>query len=363
MHPTQKYSILFFSLALLAVIAPAALAEAAYHRPEEVAAGLQSRAAKHPQLAALQSLGKGSGGSEIWAIRIAGRPQASRDPDARPGIFVGANIEGTHLIGTEAALALIDRLLSGYGSDRGVTALLDRAAVYVAPLLNPDSARFAFASPLWERWTNARPVDDDLDGAADEDGPDDLNKDGLITQMRVKDPEGRYIQDPKEPRLMRLAESLKGEKGTYKLYLEGVDNDGDENYNEDPAGGVEVNRNFPHDFEYDMAAAGLYPASETETAALLKFLNAHLNIALVLNFSTENTILNQKQTGQAKVAGDKVKVPRMIAGPLGLDPEVEYTLKEIVEAVKASGMAGGMEVTEERTASFLGLGATVSIDR
>lgn len=82
----------------------------------------------------------------------------------------------------------------------------------------------------------------------DEDGPEDLNGDGYITLMRVKDPEGNYIIDPKEPRLMRLADPKKGEKGMYKIYSEGLDNDDDGQINEDPLGGVEINRNFPHDF-------------------------------------------------------------------------------------------------------------------
>ena len=49
----------------------------------------------------------------------------------------------------------------------------------------------------------------------------------ISTKMRVKDPEGEYIQDPKEPRLMRKAEAKKGEAGIYKIYLEGLDNDSD----------------------------------------------------------------------------------------------------------------------------------------
>jgi hypothetical protein len=181
--------------------------------------------------------------------------------------------------------------------------------------------------------------------------------------MRVKDPEGKWIADPKEPRLMRLADPKKGEKGVYTLYTEGLDNDGDGEYNEDPAGGVELNRNFPHDFEYNTKPAGLWPVSEEGTIALLNFLDAHRNIALVLNFSTENTILNLQQTGQARVGGDKVKVPRQFASFLGLDPEQEYSLKEIVDVLKGTGLGGGMEITEELVASFLGLGPAVTIDR
>jgi len=357
------YHVLMAAVTVLALAAPALRPATAYHKPEEVAAVLHGYAAKYPQLAKVQSLGKGSGGSDIWLLRLAGQPQGGLDPDARPGVFMSANIEGIHLIGTEAALSFAERLLSGYGKDKALTALLDRTTVYLAPLLNPDTTRLAFASPLWERWTNAHAFDNDLDAQIDEDGPDDLNKDGLITQMRVKDPEGKYIPDPKEPRLMRLADSKKGEKGIYALYPEGLDNDGDGEYNEDPAGGIEVNRNFPHDFEYDTAAAGLYPTSEAETTALLKFLTERGNIALVLNFSTENTILNQQQTGQAKMASDKVKVPKMFAGFLGLDPDTEYSIKEIVDILKGMRIGGGMEITEDVVAMFLGLGPAVVIDR
>jgi len=359
----RRYPVFLAAVTALALAAPALQSAAAYHKPEEVAATLQGYAAKYPQLAKLQSLGQGSAGSDIWLLRLAGRPQGAADPDARPGIFVSANIEGVHLIGTEATLSIAERLLSGYGKDKALTDLLDRTTVYIAPLLNPDTARRAFASPLWERWTNARAVDNDLDAESDEDGPEDLNKDGLITQMRVKDPEGKYIPDPKEPRLMRLADPKKGEKGIYALYTEGLDNDGDGEYNEDAAGGVEVNRNFPHDFEYDTAAAGLYPTAEAETVTLLKFLTGRGNIALVLNFSTENTILNLQQTGQAKMASDKVKVPKMMAGFLGLEPDAEYTIKDIVDILKGMNIGGGMEITEDMVAMFFGMGPAVAIDR
>lgn len=361
----RRYHVFMAAVTAVALAAPALQSAAVYHKPEEVAASLKAWAAKYPHIAKLQSLGRGSAGSDIWLLRLAGRPQGAADPDIRPAVFVAANIEGVHLIGTEAALALAERLLSGYGKDKALSDLLDRTTVYIAPVLNPDTARQAFASPLWERWTNTRVLDNDLDAQSDEDGPDDLNKDGLITQMRVKDPEGRYIPDPKDPRLMRLADPKKGEKGIYALYVEGLDNDGDGDgeYNEDPPGGVEVNRNFPHDFEYDVAAAGLYPTSESETTALLKFLAGRGNIALVLNFSTENTILNMQQTGQAKMASDKVKVPKMFAGFLGLDPDMEYSIKEIVDILKGMRIGGGMEITEDVVAMFLGLGPAVAIDR
>jgi hypothetical protein len=322
-----------------------------YRTPDEVSATLRSLASTHAQTAKLIPIGKSQGGSDIFVLRLAAQTKGAVDPETRPAAFVAANIEGVHLIGTEAALALGEKLLGGYGKDEAMTKLLDSRTVYIAPLLNPDAAAAFFNRPQFERRTNARPVDEDLDMRVDEDGPEDLNNDGLITQIRVRDPEGKWLPDPREPRLMKMAEPQKGEKGVYKVYSEGLDNDGDGEYNEDPAGGVELNRNFPHDYEYNAKTAGLYPISEPE------------NIALVLNFSTENTILNLQQTGQAKAAADKVKVPTYIATFLGLDPDQEYTIKEVAEAANASGMGGGMEITEDMVAMFLGLGAAVQIDR
>ncbi|MBN2205765.1 MAG: hypothetical protein JW742_00030, partial [Candidatus Aminicenantes bacterium] len=359
----RRSLVLMAALALLAPTAPPLRTAESYRSPEDVAAALKSCAARYPDLVQLKTIGRGSGGSEIWVLRIAARAEGAPDPDVRPAVFIAANVEGVHLLGTEAALALAERLLAASAKDNGWAAFLKRTTVYIAPLLNPDTARKTFAAPLAEAWSNARPVDADLDGRDDEDGPDDLNKDGLITQMRVKDPAGRYLPDPKEPRLMRLANPLKGETGLYALYPEGLDNDGDGAYNEDGPGGVEVHRNFPHDFDYGNPAAGRYPASEVETVALLKFLSERGNIAMILGFGTENTILNQQQTGQARLGGDKVKVPRMFAGFLGLDPEAEYTIKEIVDLLKGMRIGGGMEITEDVVAMFLGLGPAVVIDR
>ena len=333
-----------------------------YHTPQEVSQLLKSWAARYSNLAKIVIIGKSVKKADIVCLRIAARPKGSTDPDTRPGVFISANIEGAHLAGTEAALLLAEKLLTKYGTDKKIKSLLDKRTVYVAPLLNPDVAGAFFAKVLYERRAHMMPVDEDLDTLVDEDGPEDLNKDGLITQIRVKDPEGTWIPDPKEPRLMRKAEAKKGEKGLYKIYAEGIDNDGDGKYNEDPPGGVELNRNFPHDHEYNVKRAGLYPISEKETIALVKFLVSHPNIAMVLNFSSENTILNFQQTGRARASADKVKVPSNFASALGLDPDEEYSLKEIVEIIKGMNIGGGIEITEDLVASFLGLGPATSID-
>lgn len=351
-----------FLLSFLLISPLLAQGQAQFRSPAEVAASLKNLVARYPGICHLGSIGRSYGGQNILVLEIAaGRNKLK--PEDRSAILVTANIEGPHLPGTEAVLRLAESLLTAYEKDKVWTDFLNSRTVYLIPLLNPEAAAAFFATPKMERTVNNRPVDEDNDGLVDEDGPEDLNGDGLITSMRVRSPEGRWIIDPAEPRLMRLADPKKGEKGEYEVYSEGLDNDGDGLINEDGPGGVDLNRNFPHDFEYFQKQAGLYPVSEPETEALLKFMFDHNNIALVINFSNENNLLNMQQTGQTRVGSDRVRVPRQFAGFLGLDPEAEYTMKEIIEALKSSGLGGGMEIDESMVATFLGLGPAMSLDR
>ena len=263
-----------------------------YHRPEDVNSILRSWNSKYSNLTSLIPIGKSVEETDLLALRIAAVTNESLEPDSRPAVFVTANLEGYHLVGTEAALLLAEKLLTKHGLDEDITQLLTNITVYIAPLLNPDTTQEYFARVRYQRQRNSVSVDEDMDDRIDEDGFDDLNRDGMITKMRVKDPEGKWIPDPSEPRLMRLADPKKGESGIYKMYTEGLDNDEDGLYNEDPLGGIELNRNFPHDFEYYIKTAGLWPVSAPEVIALFKFFTAHPNICMILNFSTENTFIN-----------------------------------------------------------------------
>ena len=83
----------------------------------------------------------------------------------------------------------------------------------------------------------------------DEDGYEDLNKDGLITLMRIKDPAGRFIESDEDERIMVEADISKGQSGNYLVYSEGIDNDKDGSFNEDGPGGVDFNRNFTFNYE------------------------------------------------------------------------------------------------------------------
>lgn len=260
-----------------------------YHSYEQLAAALKAAVAAHPDLAKLVSLGKTREGRDIWAVEIA---KPSGPPvDSRPGLLIAANFEGDHVIGSELALYTIDFLLSAYATDPAVKQRLERYVVYVVPRVNADGAEQMFAPVKALRRTNATPFDADNDGRTDEDGPEDLNKDGVVTVMRVKDPKGPYMVSPEDARLMKRADPSKGESGGWALYTEGIDNDGDGFYNEDGPGGVDLNRNFMHQYPYFSPDAGRYMVSETETRALLDYVLAHRNIAAILTFGESDNLI------------------------------------------------------------------------
>ncbi|HKI87739.1 MAG TPA: M14 family zinc carboxypeptidase, partial [Draconibacterium sp.] len=131
------------------------------------------------------------------------------------------------------------------------------------------------------------PKDDDNDGLFDEDPPDDLDGDGSITQMRIKDPYGNYKVDPEDSRI--LVRCKPGEKGEYTLLgYEGIDNDGDGRLNEDAEGYLDPNRNWGYHWmpPYVQSGAGSFPFSGVGLKAINDYVAARPNI--IIGFAFHN---------------------------------------------------------------------------
>lgn len=286
------------ALAVFALDAPAVLAQTPdaprYRTYDELTAALRGLAQANAGLVKLVDLGKSHEGRSVWAVEVASGSKA----DARPALLVAANFEGNQVIGSELALLLARHLTSSYATDAEVRNLLDDHAVYIVPRVNPDSAELMFGKVKSFRRTNARKVDEDNDGRLDEDGPEDLNGDGFISVMRVKDPKGPYMVHPDDPRLLRRADAAKGEASGWSVYWEGVDNDGDGFINEDGPGGVDLNRNFQHRYPYYTPDAGPHMISEPETRALMDYILKKKNIAMILTYgASDNLITAPTRTG------------------------------------------------------------------
>ena len=191
---SPRFPILFLLAIALGPLAAADIAFDRYHRPEELTAALQELARANPGFARVHTLAKTPGGRDLALLEIG--PETAKTAKTLPAVFVAANMEGTVPISGEAALYLA-KLVCDKADMRS-----DRTW-YILACGNPDAAAVYFGKPQRRDARNARPRNDDQDDQVDEDGPDDLDGDSLITQMRAKDPEGAWIAVPGEPRLMK----------------------------------------------------------------------------------------------------------------------------------------------------------------
>jgi hypothetical protein len=315
-----------------------------YHTPDEILSWIKQLEGKHPGVVSSTTLAKTPGERPLTLIRIG--------KESNPSIFVGANLEGNRPLSTEGALKLAETILSDPVNFESLN-------WYILPLGNPDAAAGYFETPLNEDSRNDLPTNDDRDEQTDEDGVNDLNGDGWITRMRVEHPDGEWIVSDSDPRLMHKADHKKGEQGIYKLYSEGIDDDGDGLYNEDGPGGTNVGINFPQLFKHYTADGGKFPGSTPESYAIMKFVFDHPEIAMIVSFGSTNWCYTPPQGGRKGEADlSKIRLSERQARRFNLDQSRTYTLSELVEIFKTENPQSNID--ESMIAGMLGLGAALN---
>jgi hypothetical protein len=322
-----------------------------YRDEGALATALADLAASRADAVSLGSIGASRGGRPIHLLEVAAPGRVP--PGERPAILLVAGLDGGHLVGTEVAIEAVKALLAAPPEDEAIRRLLEEKTLYVVPRANPDGAAARFESPLRERAGNGRPRDDDRDGRVDEDGPNDLDGDGVLVRMRVPDPEGTFVADEVDPRLLREADALKGERGTWKVMDEGTDDDDDGEANEDPPGDARPHLNFPHGFAEHSADGGAHAASEIEARALLDFCLSHPNLAAVLAWGPQDNLVETPAEGDTEKGvgageegfpfGGTAPVTKLLADDLPIVREIGERYREITGS-KAKGeaaVAGG----------------------
>jgi murein tripeptide amidase MpaA len=263
-----------------------------YFRYEELTAILRAYAAEFPDLLTLESIGRSHEGRDVWLATVTSR--ATGPAADKPAVWVDGNIHATEVSPTTACLYFIERLTSSYSSDPAVTALLDTRAYYICPRVNPDGAEWALADRprLIRSSTRPYPYDEEpLDGLEQLD----IDGDGRMLWMRIKDPNGPWKCHPDEPRLMIRREPEETEGDFYWLFPEGLikDYDGYRFGIQNKKEGLDLNRNFPSEWrsEYQQQGAGPYPASEPEVHNLVEFVTNHPNVTGAITFHTYSGVL------------------------------------------------------------------------
>ena len=251
-------------------------------------------AEKYPDLVELYEAAQSYEGRPILQMTITNK-KVGKATD-KPAAFFEGNRHSGEVTSSESVMWLMQHLLESYGTDPVITRLVDTRTFYLRPVNNPDGHNLYMHTAQSNRST-VRPYDNDGDGLLDEDSPDDLNGDGIITQMRWKDPvNGNYIIDPDDPsgRLMR---AVPAGQGVYRVAAEGIDNDGDGRVNEDGIGGLDLHRNYPENWRpmpgdeatgrgWTQGGAGEYPLSEIETRSVVTFLLSNPNVYIVNSMDT-----------------------------------------------------------------------------
>jgi hypothetical protein len=322
-----------------------------YHNQDQITAIMKDLQVKNSGIIKIHNLGISPGKRQVLLYEIG--TEVNNENKLNPAVLVVANMEGNTPLGTEAAVHLVESIIGEKGHYESLT-------WFILPSGNPDASARFFTKPLYKETRNDLAVNDDLDDQTDEDGYNDLDGNGLITMMRVKAPDGEWTPVISDSRLMKKADPAKGEKGIYKLYTEGIDDDKDGKYNEDVPGGTNAGLNFPHLFKFFVPENGLFPGSAPETYGLMRFVFNHPEIAMTFSFGSSNFCMVPPKGGRAgSVDMEKISIPEDIAKAFGADPSKTFSMKEIMELVKPM-VPAGIELDENMIASFLGLGAIVN---
>jgi len=121
-----------------------------YPSPDDAHRQMEHLALHHSEICSSEIFGRSTEGRPILALRLRGRA-GSDGVAARPRLLITAHIHAVEYIGSYVARDVAHRLAEGYGHVASITALLDRAEVWIVPLLNPDGAARVWRRAGWSR--------------------------------------------------------------------------------------------------------------------------------------------------------------------------------------------------------------------
>ena len=271
-----------------------------YFKYTEITEILKQYAAEYPHIMKLESIGKSYEGRDIWVAKVT---NWDTGPDIeKPAYYVDAGIHSFEVSTANTALNVLHYLMENYGKDEMVTDCLDTRAIYILPRVNPDGAELTLADhPKLVRGVT-RPYPDDQDP---ESGlfEEDIDGDGRLLYMRIKDPNGNWKKHPDYPQLMIPRDPVEHGGEYYRILPEGTIHNWDGEtidvvslyglidwpYGKWRKERIDMNKNFPRHWTKTVkpgTSSGPYPTSESETRAVVEFIVNHPNIGGNLLFHT-----------------------------------------------------------------------------
>ncbi len=248
----------------------------------ELTETLEAWAAELPSLLQVESIGASYEGRDIWLCTVT---NLETGPAEEKPADVHAQIHAMEFTGTTAALHLVDHLL--HSDDARARHALDTRSFYVVPRVNPDGAEAGLRDGRFRR-SSVRPYphQEPRDGLHRED----VDGDGRVLFMRMRDPNGSWKTHPEDPRLLvaRAPDDVEGD--FYRVLPEGtiLNWDGATIPVAPPLEGLDLNRNWPAEWapEGEQLGAGPFPASEPEVRALVEAIVQRKNITSYIGYHT-----------------------------------------------------------------------------
>ena len=263
-----------------------------YYDYAELSRVLRELAASHPRLMQLEPIGRSFEGRDIWVATLTNIDTGAAA--AKPALWVDGNIHATEVAGSMACLYLVHYLLTQYGRNEEVTRCLDTRTCYVCPRVNPDGAQWALAPVPRLIRSSVRPYpydEEPIDGLQRED----VDGDGRVLSMRVRDPNGPWKTSEHDARLLVRRAPAEVGGDYFRLLPEGRFDryDGRIIKLQPRKEGLDLNRNFPAAWrqEHEQQGAGRFPASEPEVRAVVEFVTTHRNITAAVAFHTYSGVL------------------------------------------------------------------------
>lgn len=251
-----------------------------YLKYDELTAYLTSLVEKHSGIASLSSIGKTYEGRDIWLVTVS--DPATGAPETKKAFCMDGNIHSCEVTSSMAVLYALETLLEGYGRDEEITALLRDTTVYAVARINADGAEMYLTTPDQVRGSVEK-FYPPRNGVV----PQDINGDGWVLKMRVKNPAGRWKISALDPRIMEERGPLDVTGEFYDLLPEGMVR-GDDLISlraAPPQEGLDPNRQFPFDW-VNSQVGGTAPMHDPEVRAMHDFMLAHPNICFEQNFHT-----------------------------------------------------------------------------
>ena len=206
--------------------------------------------------------------------------------------FYIINHHAGEVTGCMIAMYTIKYLLEQYGKDPRVTKLLKRYTFYIIPRVSPDGAEVYLTTPETLRSVPRfypYPDPEEKEGLY----PADIDGDGHILLMRIRDASGEWKVSPKDPRALVRRAPDEEDGVFYRVYTEGFirDYQGGEIKVAPTKWGLDLNQIIPWMPDTRQPGAGEFPLSEPETRAVAEFIVGHPNIVLAFTYHTTGGVL------------------------------------------------------------------------